>query len=205
MPLKSRVGRHASHGERHAQNWPDDQLTVINLLKGIPPADGGPTASLSKSVQSGICSDELYRAISAFEDKQFPGQRSGYVDPDGAMLKRTGSVGSSDRGGANASGKQSHSFRHAGDIPGAAEWQDQGHFEQAIPVGFKRRLVGWPRGRLAEHREDSGSEYPGRRHDRGGQPSGQHTVVSALEPADRRPRCGPRTAAGRSLSALTFR
>jgi hypothetical protein len=88
MPLTGRVGRHTSQAGRHAQNRPEDQLTIINLLNNIPPAEGGPGASLSKSVRSGICSDELYRAISTFEDKQFPGQRSGYVDPDGAMLQR---------------------------------------------------------------------------------------------------------------------
>jgi len=88
MPLRGRVGRHTKQGGRQAQNWPDDQLTIINLLNNISPADGGAAASLSKSVRSGICSDELYRAISTFEDKQFPGQRDGFVDPSGAMLKR---------------------------------------------------------------------------------------------------------------------
>src|SRR5215470_13338458 len=88
MPLSGRVGRHTKDGGRHAQNRPDDQLTVINLLTKISPADGGPGASLSTPVRSGICSDELYRAISAFEDKQFPGQRSGYVDPVGPMLNQ---------------------------------------------------------------------------------------------------------------------
>jgi hypothetical protein len=88
MPLGGRVGRHTRQGGGQAQNWPDDQLTIINLLNNISPADGGAGASLSKSVRSGICSDELYRAISTFEDKQFPGQRNGYVDPGGAMLKR---------------------------------------------------------------------------------------------------------------------
>ena len=47
-----------------------------------------PAAELNARVVSGLCSDELYRAISAFEDKNFPGERKGYVDPGGPMLKR---------------------------------------------------------------------------------------------------------------------
>jgi hypothetical protein len=86
--LQGRVGRHTQDHGRHCQNWPADQLAVIDLLNRIPVADGGPAVQLSKHVVSGICSDELYRAISNFEDKHFRGQRSGYVDPDGAMLRR---------------------------------------------------------------------------------------------------------------------
>jgi hypothetical protein len=37
---------------------------------------------------AGICSDDLYAAISAFEDKYFPGQRSGFIDPGGAMYQK---------------------------------------------------------------------------------------------------------------------
>src|SRR5258706_3853035 len=88
MSLRGRVGRHTHDGGRHCQNWPDDQQSVISLLNRIPVAAGGAAGSLSKPVISGICGDELYRAISAFEDKYFPGQRSGYLDPAGAMLKR---------------------------------------------------------------------------------------------------------------------
>ena len=88
MPLRGRVGRHTHDGGRHCQNWPDDQQSVISLLNRIPVAAGGAAGSLSKPVISGICGDELYRAISTFEDKYFPGQRSGYLDPAGAMLKR---------------------------------------------------------------------------------------------------------------------
>jgi hypothetical protein len=87
MPLRARVGRHTRGGGRNCQNWPDDQQTVIGLLTRVPGPAGG-AGSLSAKVVSGICSDELYRAISTFEDKHFPGQRSGYVDPAGAMLKR---------------------------------------------------------------------------------------------------------------------
>jgi hypothetical protein len=88
MPLRGRVGRHTRDGGRHCQNWPDDQQSVISLLNRIPVATGGAAGSLSKPVISGICGDELYRAISTFEDKYFPGQRSGYLDSAGAMLKR---------------------------------------------------------------------------------------------------------------------
>jgi len=88
MSLRGRVGRHTHDGGRHCQNWPDDQQSVISLLNRIPVAAGGAAGSLSKPVISGICGDELYRAISTFEDKYFPGQRSGYLDPAGAMLKR---------------------------------------------------------------------------------------------------------------------
>jgi hypothetical protein len=88
MTLRARVGRHTGDGGRQCQNWPDDQQTVISLLNSIPVAADGAAGSLSKPVISGMCSDELYRAISTFEDKYWPGQRSGYVDPGGAMLRR---------------------------------------------------------------------------------------------------------------------
>jgi hypothetical protein len=88
MPLRARVGRHTQDGGRHCQNWSDDQQNVINLLNRIPVSDGGSAGRLGNNVSTGICSDELYRAISSFEDKHFPGQRRGYVDPDSVMLKR---------------------------------------------------------------------------------------------------------------------
>jgi hypothetical protein len=88
MALRARVGRHTGDGGRQCQNWPDDQRTVVDLLNSIPVAAGGAAGSLSKPVISGVCSDELYRAISTFEDRYWPGQRSGYVDPDGPMLSR---------------------------------------------------------------------------------------------------------------------
>jgi hypothetical protein len=59
-------------------------LIVIDLLNRIPFSEGGTAGGLGKHVVNGISSDELYRAISAFEDKQFRGQRNGYIDPDGA-------------------------------------------------------------------------------------------------------------------------
>jgi hypothetical protein len=35
-----------------------------------------------------MASEELYGAVTRFENQHFPGQRSGYVDPGGAMLKK---------------------------------------------------------------------------------------------------------------------
>jgi hypothetical protein len=93
MPLRARVGRHTRDGGRQCQNWPDDQQTVIGLLNRIPADAGGAAGSLSMPVISGICSDALYRAISTFEDKYWPGQRSGYVDPGGDMLRRLEELG----------------------------------------------------------------------------------------------------------------
>jgi len=88
MTLRARVGRHTRLAGRHCQNWSDDQQQVIDLLNRISVADGGSAGRLGGRLVAGICSDELYRAISGFEDKQFPGQHSGYVDPAGPMLKR---------------------------------------------------------------------------------------------------------------------
>jgi len=90
MPLKGRVGRHSKQGGRHCQNWVDDQQTVIALLNRIPANDGGASGGLSGKIGgrlvAGMSSDALYRAISRFEDKHFPGQGSGFVDPGGRML-----------------------------------------------------------------------------------------------------------------------
>jgi hypothetical protein len=86
--VRGRVGRHTQDRGRQCQNYPADQWTVIDLLNRITFADGGAQGGLSKHIISGTSSDELYRAISSFEDKQFRGSRRGYVDPGGAMLKR---------------------------------------------------------------------------------------------------------------------
>ena len=92
MPLRGRVGRHTQHGGRHCQNWQDDQQAVIALLNRIPAQDGGAGGSLNGNISgrivAGMASDALYRAITTFEDKHFPRQRSGFVDPGGPMLKR---------------------------------------------------------------------------------------------------------------------
>lgn len=88
MPLRGRVGRHTQAGGRQCQNWPEDQQTVIALLNRIPVRDGGAGGSLAGRIVSGLSSDTLYRAISQFEDKYFPRQRSGFVEPGGAMLRR---------------------------------------------------------------------------------------------------------------------
>ena len=90
--IRGRVGRHTQMGGRHCQNWSDDQKFVIALLNLISIGDGGAGGRLDGSVGgrivSGIASDALYRAISTFEDKHFPQQRSGFVDPGGGMLRR---------------------------------------------------------------------------------------------------------------------
>jgi hypothetical protein len=92
VPLKARVGRHTKAGQRHCQNWVADQTTVIGLLNQIAMSDGGAEGMLDGRIRgrmvAGMASDALYAAISRFEDMYFPGQRSGYVDPGGRMLKR---------------------------------------------------------------------------------------------------------------------
>lgn len=88
MLLRGRVGRHTKTGGRQCQNWSEDQQTVIALLNRIPARDGGAEGSLGGRTIAGISSDALYQAISRFEDMHFPGQRSGFVDPGGAMLRR---------------------------------------------------------------------------------------------------------------------
>ena len=99
MPLRGRVGRHNKTGGRHCQNWADDQQTVIDLLNRISAGEGGAGGSLGGRIVAGIASDALFQAILRFEDKQFPRQRSGFVDPGGAMLKRMEALTS---GGATA-------------------------------------------------------------------------------------------------------
>src|SRR5262249_34702590 len=80
-----RVGRHTQAGGRQCQNWPDDQQTVLALLNRIPVSDGGAGGSLGGRIVSGLASDALARAIARFEDRHFPGQRSGFVDPGGPL------------------------------------------------------------------------------------------------------------------------
>jgi hypothetical protein len=87
MSIRARVGRHTRDGKRQCQNWWGDQKTVTDLLNGISSSDGGAAGTLSDTMVAGICGNALYEAISEFEDKHFPGQGSGYVDPGGAMLR----------------------------------------------------------------------------------------------------------------------
>jgi hypothetical protein len=87
MPLKGRVGRHASDG-RQCQNWKSDQQTVIDLLNRIPATDGGTAGSLGGRIVAGYASKALYQAILAFEKKHFPGKAKGFVDPGGAVLAK---------------------------------------------------------------------------------------------------------------------
>src|SRR6266404_333368 len=87
MSLQARVGRHTRNGGRHIKNKANDQQTVTELLNGISTSDGGAAGSLNGHIVAGICGESLYGAISKFEDKYFPSERSGYVDPGGAMLQ----------------------------------------------------------------------------------------------------------------------
>jgi hypothetical protein len=90
--IRGRVGRHTQQGGRHCQNWSDDQKFVIALLNLISADEGGAGGRLDGTIGGrivpGMASDALYGAVSTFEDRHFPRQRSGYVDPGGAMLRR---------------------------------------------------------------------------------------------------------------------
>ncbi len=88
MSIRARVGRHTRSGGRHCQNWADDQKVIIDLLNHIPLTSGGTGGGLNPRIVAGICSDQLYAAISAFEDRYFPGQRSGFTDPSGPMYQK---------------------------------------------------------------------------------------------------------------------
>jgi hypothetical protein len=88
MPLKGRVGRHTHMGGTQCQNWSDDQHVVVDLLNRISPSNGGAGGSLKARIVPGIASNELYNAIVAFENKHFPGQRSGFIDPGGKMYQK---------------------------------------------------------------------------------------------------------------------
>ena len=87
MPIRARVGRHTRSGGGHCQNWADDPKVIIDLLNSIPRTSGERKAG-SIRASSRAFSNELYAAISAFEDKYWPGQRSGYIDPGGAMYQK---------------------------------------------------------------------------------------------------------------------
>jgi hypothetical protein len=88
MRIRGRVGRHVHAGGRQCQNWPDDQRAIIAFLNLVLVEDGGAGGALGGRIISGIASEALCTAILRFEDRYFPGQRSGFVDPDGPMLKR---------------------------------------------------------------------------------------------------------------------
>jgi hypothetical protein len=88
MPIRARVGRHTRSGGGHCQNWADDQRVIIDLLNRVPRTSGGAQGDLNPRIVAGICSDDLYAAIAVFEDKYFPGQRSGFLDPGGLMYQK---------------------------------------------------------------------------------------------------------------------
>lgn len=85
MPLRGRVGRHARTG-RHCQNWKVDQQTVIDLLNRIPIKAGGAEGMLKPPVVAGYAADALYSSILYFQDRHYPAEMSGFVDPGGRVL-----------------------------------------------------------------------------------------------------------------------
>jgi hypothetical protein len=88
MPLRARVGRHANTGAQ-CQNWMEDQFQVTMSLNFIPAVDGGAGGSISiDHVVGGIASDALCKAILHFQEKHFPTQKTGFVDPGGELLTR---------------------------------------------------------------------------------------------------------------------
>lgn len=105
MAIRARVGRHARNGGRQCQNWADDQQTVSGLLNRIPTEKGGTQGGLNGRFTAGICSDPLYGAILLFENKYFPGQGNGFVDPASMMLKRMEDLAEPGGNGAPAASK----------------------------------------------------------------------------------------------------
>src|ERR1041385_5219270 len=93
MSLRARVGRHTLEGGRQCQNWADDQQTITNLLNRIGASDGGAAGNLKAPIRAGFCSDALYSSILKFENKHFPAQRRGYIDPGSTMWKRLADLG----------------------------------------------------------------------------------------------------------------
>ena len=128
MPIRARVGRHTRSGGGHCQNWADDQKAIIDLLNSIPRTSGGTQGGLNPRIVAGICSNELYAAISAFEDKYWPGQRSGYIDPGGAMYQKLALLAapavSPASGGAAAAPTPSSAADHRPDSPSSDGWRD---------------------------------------------------------------------------------
>jgi hypothetical protein len=85
MPLRGRVGRHASTGAQ-CQNWKGDQEAVVGLLNKISVADGGAGGSLGGRIIAGLASDALYQAILGFEKRYTPARQTGFVEPGGTLL-----------------------------------------------------------------------------------------------------------------------
>ena len=87
MPLRARVGRHASTGAQ-CQNWVEDQQIVTALLNLIPRNDGGAEAGIAGRVVGGIASDALCSAILTFQKKYFPAHQTGFVEPTGVAIAK---------------------------------------------------------------------------------------------------------------------
>jgi hypothetical protein len=94
MPLRERVGRYVETG-KNCWNLEGDQQTVIGLLNRIPVTNGGTEGLLGTAVKApivrGLASDELYKAITFFQKKQF-GTITGFIDPAGRDLSRLESL-----------------------------------------------------------------------------------------------------------------
>jgi len=85
MPLRGRVGRHASSG-KHCQNWKNDQQHVTALLNRFPAEYGGAAGNLNGRMVAGIASDALYQAIIRFQKHQVPVQ-TGFIGPGDLSLQ----------------------------------------------------------------------------------------------------------------------
>jgi len=136
MPIRARVGRHTRSGGGHCQNWADDQKVIIDLLNKIPRTGGGTQGGLNPRIVAGICSNELYAAISAFEDKYWPGQRSGYIDPGGAMYQKLATLAAPAAAPPPAPSRAaapSSAADHRPDSPSSDGWR-----ENAASFGFRR-------------------------------------------------------------------
>jgi hypothetical protein len=139
MPIRARVGRHTRSGGSHCQNWADDQKAIIDLLNRIPRTSGGTQGALNPRIVAGICSDDLYAAISAFEDKYFPGQRSGFIDPGGAMYQKLAMLAAPAAGAPTSGGRRAA----AASAPASGDgWPDSpapdARGESATPADFRR-------------------------------------------------------------------
>lgn len=88
MSIRGRVGRHNKTGGRHCQNWIDDQKEIVRLLNSIAEDQGGTAGKLNPRFIGGMAAEDLFKAILKFEQKYFPGQNSGFVDPGGRMLQK---------------------------------------------------------------------------------------------------------------------
>lgn len=91
MAIRGRVGRHVKTN-KNCQNWKADQKVVTELLNRISIADGGAEGALNAPIIGGIASQSLYTSILYFQNKHFPRDMSGFIDPSGPMLAKLESL-----------------------------------------------------------------------------------------------------------------